>query len=145
MASALRACARASIVSAINSWPSLDWELAAEGQAMGGRVMDPGAAAVTPAKEEAVNVASNRTHSTGTNEFIVHGMQALPSSSFRAAATKNGFEQTMQGQTAIVNKGRTNRPHSGVFDFSLWARWLSTEKLERSHRWCPAAISGGCK
>ena len=134
MASALRARVRASIVLAINSWPSFAWELAAEGQATcDGCVIDPGAPAANSAKQEAVNVASNVTHSTGTNEFIAHGIQALTPTSYLAVATKDGFAQTIEGQTAIVNKGRTNRPHSGVFDFSLWAGWRSSEKLERSY------------
>jgi hypothetical protein len=135
MAFALRACVGASIFLAINSWASFDSELAAEGQATcAGRVIDPGAPAVASAKEAVGNVAINVTHPTGTNEIIMHGLQALPPSSCRAAATQNGFEQAMPGQTAIVNKGRTGRPRSDIFNFSLWVGRLSTEKLERSHR-----------
>jgi hypothetical protein len=85
MVSALRACARASIVLAINSQPFADWELAAERQSTcDGRVMDPGAATLTSAKPEAVNVASNVAHSTGANEIIAYGIGALPSTSYLA-------------------------------------------------------------
>ena len=129
MASALRPCVGASIALAINSRPFLEGEPAAEGQATcDGRVMDPGGPSLTPAEPEAVNVAGNVTHSTGANEIIVHGIEALPPTSYLAAASKNGFEQTIQCRTATVNKGRTNRPQGDVFAFSLWAGLRFTEK-----------------
>jgi hypothetical protein len=129
MASALPACVRASFAFAIDSRPFSEWQPAAKGQAScDGRVMDSRSPTLPSARPEAVNVASNVTHSTGANDSIVHGIEALPPTSYLVAASKSAFEQTMQCRTAIVNKGRINRSQSDVLAFSLWAGLRFTKK-----------------